>query len=259
MENIPAIDAPSFIAVNKNTGELVWEDDSPGESILHGQWGSPAFGEIGGQEQVLFPGGDGWLYSFEPKTGKLIWKFDLNPKNSRWILGGRGTRNAIIATPVIHENRAYLAVGQDPEHGEGPGHLYCIDAVGKTGDITQSGAVWHFGDKDFRRTLSSVAVADGLVYAVDLSGFLNCLDVKTGKPHWVYDTLAAVWGSPMVVDGKVFLGDEDGDLVILKHGKESSEPLVEHNMGTSVYSTVTVANGVMYIATRTTLYAIQKP
>ena len=67
--NIPTPLAPSFIAVNKNTGELVWESADPGENILHGQWSCPAFG-IAGKPQVLFPGGDGWLYSYEPLTDR---------------------------------------------------------------------------------------------------------------------------------------------------------------------------------------------
>ena len=78
--HIPSPFAPSFIALNKNTGELVWEDASPAENILHGQWSNPAYGVISGKPQVIFPGGDGWIYSLEPETGELIWKFDCNPK-----------------------------------------------------------------------------------------------------------------------------------------------------------------------------------
>ncbi len=87
---IPSPDAPSFIAVDKRTGKVAWEDRSPGGGILHGQWSSPAYGVIAGHAQVLFPGGDGWLYAFEPLTGKPLWKFDLNPKDSKYDLGGEG-------------------------------------------------------------------------------------------------------------------------------------------------------------------------
>ena len=52
-----------------------------------------------------------------------------------WELGGRGTRNNIIATPVIYQDSVYVAVGQDPEHGEGVGHLWCIDPT-KRGDVS---------------------------------------------------------------------------------------------------------------------------
>lgn len=280
---IPSPRAPSFIAVNKMTGEVVWEDNSPFDKILHGQWSSPAVAEVNGRAMVFFAGGNGWLYAMDAKTGEHIWQFDLNPKDAKYELGGKGTRSYIIATPVFVENSVLLAVGQDPEHGEGVGHLYRIDCT-KTGDISpeldedgdgkgepnpNSGMIWHYGgfDEDgsvtgekgsyiFRRTLSTVAVHDGLVYAADLSGRLHCLDFKTGKRYWEADLLAAVWGSPMVVDGKVLIGDEDGDLAIFATGREMKK-LGEILFPASVYSTPTIANGVMYISDRSRLWAIK--
>ncbi len=253
--HIPSPFAPSFIAVNTKTGEVVWEKDLPGENILHGQWSNPAYGVINGKPQVIFPGGDGWIYALEPETGELIWKFDCNPKESVWELGGRGTRNNIVATPVVYDNKVFIGVGQDPEHGEGVGHLWAIDATGK-GDVTGSGTVWHFGGQDFNRTMSTVAIHDGLLYAADLSGFVYCLDVKTGKSHWKYDTFAAIWGSPFVADGKVYIGDEDGDVAVLKVGKKL-ELLYEVNMGSAVYTTPVAKDGVLYIGGRNTLFAIE--
>ena len=254
--HIPSPDAPSFIALNKNTGELVWEDASPGENILHGQWSNPAYGVINGVPQVIIPGGDGWVYAFAPATGDIIWKFDCNPKDSVWKLGGRGTRNNIISTPVVYDHKVFIAVGQDPEHGEGVGHLWCIDAS-QTGDVTETAAVWHFGDEQFNRTMSTVAIADGLLYIADLSGFLYCLDVNTGDLYWKHDTFAAIWGSPYVVDGKVYLGDEDGRVWVLKAGK-TAQVLFENNMGSAVYTTPVAKNGVLYIVTRNTLVAIEE-
>jgi outer membrane protein assembly factor BamB len=252
--NIPNPDAPDFLAVNAKTGEVAWQAYDVGNTVLHGQWSSPAYGVIGGVPQIIFPGGNGWCFSYEPKTGKLLWKFDLNPKDSKWVLGGRGTRNNIIGTPVIYKDRVYLGVGQDPEHGEGPGHLYAIDAT-KRGDITESGKIWHVGNEDFHRSISTVAIKDDLVYAADLSGFLYCFDANTGKQYWKHDTMAAVWGSPFVVDGKVMLGTEDGEVHVLKHGKEL-KVLATNDMKNSVYTTPVVANGTLYITNRNTLYAI---
>jgi outer membrane protein assembly factor BamB len=248
--NIPSPRSPSFLAVNRKTGEILWEDASPGDKILHGQWSSPAYGTIGGVDQVLFAGGDGWLRGFEPQTGKILWEFDANPKESEYRQG-RGDRNELIATPVIFDNKIYVAVGQDPEHGEGVGHLYAIDGT-KRGDITKDGLVWHH---PFRRTISTVAISDGVIYAANFSGFLHALDLTTGKLLWEHDLLAAVWGSPYVVDGKVLIGDEDGDIAVLQAGR-THELLSEVNMGNSVYSTPVVANGVLYIMTRSRLYAI---
>ena len=248
--NIPSPRSPSFLALNRHTGEILWEDNSPADGILHGQWASPGYGVVNGKAQIIFAGGDGWLRSFEAKTGEVIWTFDANPKDSEWKQG-RGDRNNIIATPVVFDNKVFVAVGQDPEHGEGVGHLWAIDAT-KTGDITASGVVWHH---PFRRTISTVAIDDGIVYAVNFSGFFHALELKTGKLLWEHDTLAAVWGSPFVVDGKVFLGDEDGDLTVLKAGRVL-EVLSEMNFGNSVYGTPVVANGTLFIMTRSHLYAI---
>jgi outer membrane protein assembly factor BamB len=314
---IPAPQAPSFIGVDKNTGKVLWTDKSPGLNILHGKWSSPAYAVLGGVPQVIFGGGDGWLYSFDPAgdgngKSKLLWKFDCNPKTSHYALN-KATRNHIIGTPVIYDGRVYVAVVEDPEHGEGTGHLWCIDPT-KRGDVSpelafnskdpstpippkrlqavepekgdfarpnpNSAAVWHYSTFDengdgkiefneiMHRMLGSVAIKDDILYIADYSGLFHCLDAKTGKRHWVYDMLAASWGSPLVVDGKVYIGDEDGDVAIFKHsadpnvamkkeGGEMKPYYGEINMGNSVYSTPIVADNVLYIANRTHLFAIE--
>jgi outer membrane protein assembly factor BamB len=254
--NVPAPLAPSMIALNKKTGELLWEHNDPGEDVLHGSWSNPSYAVIGGQPQVMYPGGDGWLYSFEPASGKLLWKFDLNPKDSKWVLGGRGTRNNVISTPVIHDGLVYVGVGQDPEHGEGPGNFWVIDPAGKSGDISGQAVVWHVGGEAFHRTMSTAAIKEGLLYLADLNGFLYCFDAKNGKKYWTYDTFAAVWGSAFVADGKVYIGDEDGDLAVLRAGKKM-ELLHEANLGAAVYTTPVAHDGVMYVASRTVLFALQ--
>lgn len=276
---VPSPRAPCFLAVDIQTGEVVWEHNQPFDGILHGQWGSPAIGVVDGRALVFMPGGDGWLYAHDAKTGDEVWKFDLNPKDSIWELGGAGTRNAIVATPVFIDNSVILAVGQDPEHGEGVGHLWRIDAS-KTGDVSaqlgdretagepnpNSAVIWHYGgveqgadEPTFRRTMSTVAVTDGMVFAADLSGFLHCISLKSGQRHWEHDLLSGVWGSPLVADGKVFLGNEDGTLTVFKAAKEKAEVLAEKSTVnySSIYSTPTFANGNMYLTDRTRLYAVK--
>jgi outer membrane protein assembly factor BamB len=246
--NVPSPKAPSIIAVNKKTGKLVWEANHVNDKILHGQWSSPAVGKLGDVEQVVIGEGDGWVRSYTTVDGKLLWSFDTNPKDSVWPK----TRNEIIATPILWDNKVYLANGQDPEHGEGVGHLYCIDPT-KRGDITKTGLVWHY-DK-IRRTVSTGALADGLLYYSDFSGFLHCVDAKTGQAYWTHDMFAAIWGSPLVVDGKVYLGDEDGDIAVLQTGKEK-KLLGEMNMGSSVYSSPVPANGALFIMNRNQLFSL---
>ncbi len=248
--HIPSPRAPSMVAVNKKTGKLAWEVNNVGEKILHGQWSSAAVGKIGDTVQVVIGEGDGWARSYEAMSGKKLWEFDLNPKDSVWPK----TRNEVISTPVIFENKVFIANGQDPEHGEGVGHLYAIDPS-KRGDITQTGRIWHY-DK-IRRSVSTGAIYNGLIFYSDFSGFLHCVDVQTGKAYWTHDMLAAVWGSPMVINGKVYLGDEDGDVVVLEAAKEK-KLIAEMNMGSSVYATPVPANGALFIMNRNQLWALSE-
>ncbi len=302
-QRVAAPQAPSFLALNKQTGQLIWADNAPGENILHGQWGSPAFAVLGGTPQALFPGGDGWLYSYlaEPtEDGKpqLLWKFDCNPKSSVWKNGGQGDRNSLVATPVIHDGLVYLATGEDPESGDGQGDLWCIDPT-RRGDVSaelvvntagqpvpprrisavdanarervvanpNSAAVWHYrgreveqgAERDFdemmHRTLSLAAIADGLLVIPDFAGLVHCLDAKTGKQHWTHDMMAAVWGSPLLADGKIYLGNENGDVVVFDLAPKLNV-LAQNAMGDAVYSSPAVVDRTLYIATRSHLFAI---
>lgn len=156
--------------------------------------------------------------------------------------------NEIIATPVFYENRVYIATGRDPSHGLGKGVLHCIDAT-QTGDITDTGCVWRY--EEFGRTLSTVAVDKGLVYAADLAGRLHCLDAKTGKVYWFHDTEQELWGNPLVADNKVYVNTRQA-LWIFAAGKEKNV-LFMHPGGSECPPIA--ANGVVYAFVRGRLYA----
>lgn len=260
--NIPSPNAPSLIAVNKRTGELAGEDDAKiGPRILHGLWSSPSAGVVNGRQLVFFGGGDGVCYAFDSKPAKegdvdylkRVWWYDCNPSDRKKFQypDARGP-SEINATPVFWKNRVYTAVGQDPEHGEGVGILTCIDAT-KTGDITGSGKLWSY-DK-IHRSLSTVSITpDGLLFVADFSGYLYCFDAENGALHWTHDLKAHIWGSTLVADGKVYIGTEDGDLAVFQATKEK-RLLSTTNLGAPVYSTPVVANGVLYVASNTHLFA----
>ena len=266
--NIPSPLSPSFIAVSKKTGELLGEDDAGiSKRIYHGQWSSPSTGKVNGKNLVFYGGGDGWCYAFDPKPVKegdsnflkTVWKYDANPPEYK-TKDGKPIKypaaegpSEINSTPVFYKNRVYVATGQDPEHGEGVGHLVCLDAT-KTGDITKTGVIWEY--KAIHRTISTVSIDPdtGLLFIGDFSGFVHCLDAETGKVYWVHDMKAHLWSSTLVADGKVYIGDEDGDFVVMTATKEK-KVLSEVNLGAPVYSTPIVANGVIYIASNTHLFA----
>lgn len=247
---VPSPQAPDLIALNKRTGALVWRAAPVGEWILHGQWSSPAVADIGGVVQVVMGQGDGWVRGFDVANGSMLWEFDTNAVDAEWPR----TRNNVIATPVIWKDKVFVANGQDPESGEGGGRLHAIDAT-QRGDITESGLVWR--TEEIRRSISTVAISDGYLYIADFSGFFHCLDVTTGEEVWVHDTFAAVWGSPLVVDGKVYLGDEDGDVVVLRAGS-AMERLAKMNLGSAVYGAPIAANGVLFINSLSELFALHE-
>jgi outer membrane protein assembly factor BamB len=265
--NIPSPNSPSFIALDKHSGKLLGEDDAHiGPHIFHGQWSSPSTGVVNGKQLVFFGGGNGFCYAFDAKPVKegddsflkTVWKFDCNPPK-RWgndpahkYPGAEGP-SEINATPVFYKNRVYVPVGQDPEHGEGVGNLTCIDAT-QTGDVTKTAKIWSYSG--IHRSLSTVAIdpKTGLLFVGDFSGYVHCLDAETGKLYWTHDMKAHIWGSTLVADGKVYIGDEDGDFVVMAASKEK-KIISTTNLGAAVYSTPVVANGVIYVGSQTHLYA----
>lgn len=281
-DRLPNPKCPALIALDKHTGRLVaQEEEGIGSRLFHGQWSSPSAGEVDGKSLIFFGGGDGVCYAFEALSEipdrvvplKKVWSFDCNPPEYKCRNGkpipyrdgdirchaegnkGDGTwigPSDIIATPVFHKNRIYVATGQDPLHGHARGLLHCIDAT-KTGDISQSGDVWKYDRLD--RSISSVSIADGLLYLVDLAGDLHCLDAETGACYWVHHSKAETWGSTLVADGKVYFGTHR-DFWILAAGKEL-RVLSQTRLGAPCCTTPIAANGVVFIASHRNLWALQ--
>ena len=251
---VPAPDAPSFAAFERATGEPVWRDGSPGAGLIDGQWGSPSHGRAGGRPQVVFPGGDGWLYAFEPATGNPLWRFDGNSALGVGEAEHAESRHVFVATPVLHEGAVYIAAGRDPEASLKAGVVWAVDAGG-SGDVTSTGVRWRVEDRDLGRAIATLAIADGVVYAADLAGFLFALDAKSGEKLWVYDALAPFWSSPLVADGRVYAADTEGDVAVLRSGR-TLHVLGENAMPGPVYASPAATGAVLYLATSDTLYAL---
>jgi outer membrane protein assembly factor BamB len=155
--------------------------------------------------------------------------------------------------------------------------------------------------------MSTACIVDDIIYISDIAGYVHCLDAKTGKKYWQWDTKAAIWGSCYYVGGKVLVANEDGDLFIFKHdknqevmdeipvasaagveaekkakaaGKDESDAqkagrdardaaiqavrakvkdkflLAKVEVGEAIRSTPIVANGVLYIMSERSLFAV---
>jgi outer membrane protein assembly factor BamB len=136
------------------------------------------------------------------------------------------------------------------------GWFCCIDAT-KTGDITRGGLVWSF--KQTQGSVSTVAIADGLVYYAEFTGKLHCLDAETGKCYWTHDTGKPIWGSPLVADGKVYFGTaaSGAALWVLSAGKEL-KVIGRVPVSDAICCTPTAANGTLFVITNKHLYAVER-
>ncbi len=267
-KNIPAPFAPALAVFDAYTGELVGEEiTGVGQRILHANWSPPTIGEVDGKARLFWGGGDGFIYGFDPVPVmdedegipilKEVFRYDANPPEYR-TKDGEPIKYAtfdgaseFIATIVHSDGLLYGAIGQDPEHGDGVGMLSCLPATAK-GDMSGK-AKWV--NKEIGRSLSTASVHDGLIYQAEYDGDIHCFDAKTGEHYWTYPTRSRVWSSTLVADDKVLLGNEDGELVILKTGKEM-EHLATIDFYTPIYCSPVVTNNTIYIATMTHLYAL---
>jgi outer membrane protein assembly factor BamB len=260
-------EAPSVVVLDKRTGRVVARDDFKiGLDITHGQWSSIATGTVGGRPLGFFGAGNGVLYAFDMlKPGAAgdkqvlmppVWKFHGHPlaQTQEKVPPDHqhdSTSYQVTAIPVFHKDRVYLAFTQEPFHRMKLGWLVCVDAT-KTGDVTRSGVVWSYDA--LKASVSNVAIEDGLVYAAGFDGRLHCLDAQTGRCYWVHEAGDPVSGSPLVADGKVYLGTGRQMLWVLRAGKELSV-LSRIRTRDKISNTPAAANGVLYVTTHRHLYA----
>ena len=267
-DKIPCPLAPSLVVLDKRTGRLLARDDENiGKRMLHCIWSSPCGGRVADRTLIFLGGGDGVLYAFEEppalppggpvQTLQRAWSFDCNPPHYRMRDGqpvpySKHSQNRpdgpseIIGTPVFHEGRVYVAIGQSPLHGVGQGCLVCVDAA--TGK-----PVW--SSQLVERTLATVAIAGELLYLPDYTGNLHCFDAATGQRQWVQDLGSKNWGSSaFVADGKVYVGTEANVLWVFQAGRETQ--VLSRTRLKSTPITPTAGPGVLYIPTQKSLIAV---
>jgi outer membrane protein assembly factor BamB len=101
-----------------------------------------------------------------------------------------------------------------------------------------------------------VAIHDGLVIAPDLSGYVHCLDARTGTRHWTYDTREEIVASPLIADGKVFVATMDGAVHVLALSREE-KLLARNDFDEPICAAPVFANGVLYVVAWSKLFAIK--
>lgn len=276
--------APSLIVLDKATGQLLARDDGAiSAGVFHGQWSSPTVVDSPRGTRIVYGGGDGLCHGFVPLAADAVpdatpvilakdWWFDCNPPGYRvrdgavvdyWALVRGRARSVdgdglvvspseVIGSPVVVGNRVYVGIGQDPMHGPGRGALTCC-AVDGTRDGAEVRRLWQY--LGIGRSLSTVAVADGLVYAAEYAGKVHCLDAATGQLRWFHDTQEEIWSSTLVVDDKVFIGTRQS-LVVMAAGAKK-KVLGQIRLGSPVWSIPCAANQTLFVASQKQLWAVE--
>ena|SRR5436190_2541459 len=239
-------EAPALVCLDTNTGEIIGRERSGiSARTFTANWSSPVVVREGDRALLLFGGGDGFLYAFDPvPAGELgtlreLWRVDCRRE---------GEDVGITATPVVHQGRIFVALGHESDSG-GPGGLHCIE-------VATGRRIWSL--REFDRTCSSFIVHDGLLVAPSATGIVYGLDAATGNRIWEYDMLTSVTTSPMMADGRVYLTNSDDEVVILDVRARGKKPgALKRELAGCGLSSPVYSNDTLYVVGRRHLYAIR--
>jgi hypothetical protein len=172
----------------------------------------------------------------------------------------------VNGSPLVDGNLVYCSHGEENPEGGPIGRVICVDAS-KVNPMTKRPALVWEHRRGQRFGLASGALAEGRLYLPDDSGDLYCFDAKSGKVLWRYRYGTEVRGAPLIADGKLYIFDVKGKIVILTlKGNETPDELdtfeyrfrdpkgVNETNGTCI-----AVNGHIYFTTRTDLYCIGDP
>ncbi len=261
-------EAPSLIVLDKHSGRLVARDNEGiGPRIFHATWAPPSLGVVDGRRLVFFGGADGVCYAFNAlppglpegvQTLEGVWRFDCDPTAPKENVHeySRNTREGpsqIVGMPVFYKNRVYVTAGGDVWWGKRQSWLKCIDAR-QTGDVTESAARWSY--EIARQSTATPAILNGLVFVTDDAGHVHCVDAETGECHWTHQVGRSIWGSTLGAEGRIYVGARHGEFAIMAAEKDK-EVLFSTRFPDEITGTPTAANGVLYVATLSRLYAIK--
>jgi len=261
-------DSPSLVVFNKKTGKLVAKDNFKiGDTIIHGQWSSPALGVVDGKKRIFYGSANGAVYATDALT-KMPNKLQL--LDAVWMAHGHPAAQTgpipqpvhktgspcyiITANPVFYDGDLFVYFTQEPFHGMRKGYLARLDPRG-TGDKTRSAFKWRY---DIGSSISTPAITkDGLLFITNFDGELHCIDAKTAECYWTQKLNGrGIWGSPLVVDGKVYIGTGRQYFYVFEASKEK-KLLTKLRVG-EVHTSLSAANGVLYVPAGGTLYAVGK-
>ena len=225
-------DVTFLAALDVNTGKVRWKTDRNANATMKFSFATCLLVEHAGKRVIVSPASN-FCFGYDPKDGKELWR--LKYPKSGWSL---------IAAPVYAHGMVFFSTGYMSQQ-------LLAFKPDDTGDISAN-VVWA-SKRDAPNTPTPQVIGDEL-YMLSDSGFLTCLDAKTGKVHYA-ERLAgkAYSASPIVADGKMYFTSEDGVGQVVAVGKEF-KALARSELKEKTFATFVPVGGGLFLRTESQLY-----
>jgi outer membrane protein assembly factor BamB len=228
-----AVPAHRFVAFDKSTGAAVWMLSTklrPEDTT----YSTPVFTTLNGQAAMVFGAGDGAIYAVQPRTGKVIWKYQASTRG-------------VNTTPLVDNGIVYG--GHSEQNSADTSVLGAIFAFnGNTeGEIPEDKLLWK-STKSIGRS-SPIKIGDRL-YAVEDSGNMLVMNATTGDIIQEKKIGRIMFGSLVAGDGKIYACDNTGQFSIMKPTEEGIEVLAKTRInGEEIYGSPIISHGKIYLPT----------
>lgn len=235
-----------FMGFDKKTGETVWSN-SPGIRPYDTTYAPPIIADVAGTRLLIQGGSDGHVHALKPQTGELVWKYEVSKRGLNTGIVVRGT------TAVLTHSEENLASSE-------MGMIAAVDATAK-GDVKPEQVKWSVAG--WQGGFSSPVVDGDRLYQVDNGANLAAFDANSGKQLWLQNLGTIQKASPVLADGKLYVGTENGKFYIIEPSATGAKILSEVQLGTeqqpeAIIASVAVSNGRVYLVTDAALYCIGK-
>jgi outer membrane protein assembly factor BamB len=235
-----------YFAFDKRTGQTIWIS-SPQTKHYDTNYSSPVLADINGTKALIVGGTDGAFHALKLNTGERMWSIEIS-------------KRAILNSALFRNNVAYITHGEENMDTTEMGMIAAIDAT-KTGMLGADAYKWK--TLGFLPSFASPVMDDDRLYTVDNSAIVAGFSLATGAKLWEKSLGTLQKGSPLLADGKLYVGTENGRFFILKPSATGVEVLDEDWLGTpeqpeSIVASPIAADGRIYVASMDALYAIGK-
>ena len=235
-----------YFAFDKKTGQTMWIA-SPQARHYDTNYSTPIVATIDGARALIVGGTDGVYHALKVNTGEKIWSIEVS-------------KRAILNSALFRDNVAYITHGEENMDTTEMGMIAAVDAT-KTGTLAADAFKWR--TRGFLPSFASPVMDNERLYTVDNSAIVGAFDLKTGAKLWEKSLGTLQKGSPVLADGKLYVGTENGKFYILRPSATGVEVLDEDLLGTEqtpepIVASPIVADGRVYVTSMDATYAIGK-